>query len=217
MSATAQEAVANSGYNSGDETSSLLVRVSTAKPVLMRQDCTTSLAVTATPHLSHSEVLMGQSDESSGMPVLLEETARSVPDIELHCRGVGADSASPAMCRALPRCTTCERRKSTAAIARSVSRESVRSIHPPPPLLLTTSPSSRIIRQSSQPEATALALCSGHCCNHIHHHGGSPVPSASLRQLREPVDGIAMIASESLRINGAIRQFKQVLGRYYYI
>lgn len=80
-----QEAVANSGYNSGDETSSLLVRVPT-KPVLMRQDCTTTLAVHPNPHLSHSAVLMGHSDESACMPVLLEETARSVPDIELHCR-----------------------------------------------------------------------------------------------------------------------------------
>lgn len=79
------EAVANSGYNSGDETSSLLVRVPT-KPVLMRQDCTTTLAVHPNPHLSHSAVLMGHSDESACMPVLLEETARSVPDIELHCR-----------------------------------------------------------------------------------------------------------------------------------
>ncbi|KAG8307528.1 hypothetical protein J6590_018403 [Homalodisca vitripennis] len=206
MSSPGQEAVANSGYNSGDETSTLLVRVNTAKPVLMRQDCTTSLSVSPTPHLSHSAVLMGQSDESGGMPVVLEETARSVPDIELHCRGVLDHLAT----RVSPRCAC--RRKSSSLMARSVSRESVRSIHPPPPVLLTTSPSSRIIRQSSQPEATALAACSGHCCNHIHHHGsGSPVPSASLRQLREPGDGIAMIASESLRINGAIRQFKQVL------
>ncbi|XP_054286707.1 small conductance calcium-activated potassium channel protein isoform X2 [Macrosteles quadrilineatus] len=201
MSGTAQEAVANSGYNSGDETSTLLVRVA-AKPVLMRQDCTTTLSVSATPHLSHSEVLMGQSEESGGMPVVLEETARSVPDIEMHCR------TDHHPCRALPRCVACERRKSSAAMARSVSRESVRSIHPPPPVLLTTTPSSRIIRQSSQPEAS-LATC-GHCFNHHHHGSASPVPSASLRQLREPGDGIAMIASESLRINGAIRQFKQL-------
>lgn len=203
-----QETVANSGYNSGDETSTLLVRV--PKPVLMRQDCTTTLTVSPTPHLSHSEVLMGQSDESSGMPVVFEETARSVPDIELHCRGSGEPLSTPHRCR---RCVVCDRRKSSAMMARSVSRESVRSTHPlQPPLLLTTTPnSSRIIRQSSQPEAT-IAACSGHYCNHLHHHGSnSPVPSASLRQLREPGDGIAMIASESLRINGAIRQFKQVL------
>jgi hypothetical protein len=42
--------------------------------------------------------------------------------------------------------------------------------------------------------------------------GSAPTqPSVSLRQLREPGDGIAGIAADSLRINGAIRQFKQVL------
>lgn len=104
-------------------------------------------------------------------------------------------------CRAL---RGCERRKSSTLMARSVSRESIRSNHPLPPVLLTAAPSSRIIRQSSQPEATY----SGQWCNLQHH---SSAASASLRQLREPSDGIAMIASESLRINGAIRQFKQVL------
>lgn len=104
-------------------------------------------------------------------------------------------------CRAL---RGCERRKSSTLMARSESRESVRSTHPPPPVLLTAAPSSRIIRQSSQPEATY----SGQWCNLQQHMSGA---SASLRQLREPSDGIAMIASESLRINGAIRQFKQVL------
>lgn len=220
MTSNTQETVANSGYNSGDETSTLLVRgpTPTVKPVLIRQDCTTLMvSPVPTPHLSHSAGIMGQSDESGGAVVLEETTARSVPDIELHCRGTSEASVP---CRVpayhlVPRCH-CERRKSHS-LARSVSRESVRSTHPPPPVLLTTSPSSRIIRQSSQPEATALSSCSGHCCNHIHHHGsGSPVPSASLRQLREPGDGIAMIAADSLRINGAIRQFKQVLKKRQY-
>nr|XP_024215578.1 uncharacterized protein LOC112210441 [Halyomorpha halys] len=168
----------NSGYGSGDESSALLAK---NKPVLMRQDCTTSLSVQAAPHLSG---LMGTSDESTGPP----EEARSVPDIEMHCR-----SRPPHLA---PHRCYCERRKSHG-MARSVSRESVRSNQQmPPPVLLT--PSSRIIRQSSQPEAC-------HCCPH---HG--PAPTASLRQLREPGDGIAMIAADSLRINGAIRQFKQV-------
>ncbi|XP_066905136.1 small conductance calcium-activated potassium channel protein isoform X3 [Halyomorpha halys] len=167
----------NSGYGSGDESSALLAK---NKPVLMRQDCTTSLSVQAAPHLSG---LMGTSDESTGPP----EEARSVPDIEMHCR-----SRPPHLA---PHRCYCERRKSHG-MARSVSRESVRSNQQmPPPVLLT--PSSRIIRQSSQPEAC-------HCCPH---HG--PAPTASLRQLREPGDGIAMIAADSLRINGAIRQFKQ--------
>jgi hypothetical protein len=73
--------------------------------------------------------------------------------------------------------------------------------------------SSRIIRQSSQPEASAPASCSGQCVHHL--HGSAPTqPSVSLRQLREPGDGIAGIAADSLRINGAIRQFKQVLTEF---
>lgn len=42
-------------------------------------------------------------------------------------------------------------------------------------------------------------------------HGGNVTPGgASLRLLREPGDGIAGIAADSLRINGGIRQFRQV-------
>ncbi|XP_048516123.1 small conductance calcium-activated potassium channel protein isoform X4 [Athalia rosae] len=93
------------------------------------------------------------------------------------------------------------------------TRESVRSGHhccpcpaaPPPPVLVTTSPSARIIRQSSQPEASACC-CSGCCCPL---HGGIAPSAASLRQLREPGEGIAGIAADSLRINGGIRQFRQ--------
>ncbi|KAI4482753.1 hypothetical protein M0804_008606 [Polistes exclamans] len=93
--------------------------------------------------------------------------------------------------------------------------ESVKSGHhccpcqaPPPPVLVTTSPSARIIRQSSQPEASACC-CSGCCCNL---HAGIAPSAASLRQLREPGDGIAGIAADSLRINGGIRQFRQIYG-----
>lgn len=95
------------------------------------------------------------------------------------------------------------------------SRESVKSGHhccpcqaPPPPVLVTTSPSARIIRQSSQPEASACC-CSGCCCPL---HTATAPSAASLRQLREPGDGIAGIAADSLRINGGIRQFRQVSG-----
>lgn len=77
---------------------------------------------------------------------------------------------------------------------------------PPPPVLVTTSPSARIIRQSSQPEASACC-CSGCCCPL---HTATAPSAASLRQLREPGDGIAGIAADSLRINGGIRQFRQV-------
>ncbi|XP_029164625.1 small conductance calcium-activated potassium channel protein isoform X1 [Nylanderia fulva] len=112
----------------------------------------------------------------------------------------------------------CDRRDSLAPVsalhlARSVSRESVKSGHhccpcqaPPPPVLVTTSPNARIIRQSSQPEASACC-CSGCCCPL---HTGAAPSAASLRQLREPGDGIAGIAADSLRINGGIRQFRQL-------
>lgn len=203
------------------------------KPVLTRQDCTTSLIPQHYRDLRNATTTLGSSDDS-GPPNDGGAAARSVPDIELHCRYL-----------AVNRCQ-CQRRKSHC-ISRSVSRESVRlgcvgvggssggvgsvpgapggygygygsggggggggvgsayGLSPPPPVLLTTSPSSRIIRQSSQPEATgSVSMCSGHCC-HMHHQ-----PSSSLRQLRDPADNIAMIAADSLRINGAIRQFRQV-------
>lgn len=210
---------------------------SSGKPVLTRQDCTTSLIPHHYRDLRHATPTLGSSDDSGPPCNDGGAAARSVPDIELHCRYL-----------AVNRCQ-CQRRKSHC-ISRSVSRESVRGgcavggvgvvggvtvcgpggygygggvggivgggvggggvgssygLSPPPPVLLTTSPSSRIIRQSSQPEATgSVSMCSGHCC-HMHHQ-----PSSSLRQLRDPADNIAMIAADSLRINGAIRQFRQV-------
>lgn len=276
------EIVSNSGYGSGDETSSLLVHTPSvtvitsgpsdkdsngpspaikqhpSKPVLMRQDCTSKyLSTSQHPQLSGSGGL-GGSEESQASIKIEESSTRSVPDIELHCR---LDTSTgnivvgdrqhvftspvisiPGACRhrssvsgyqlipqqSYSRCRTCERRASTTPLsslhlARSVSRESVRSaLHipcacnhmhgggtcsalQPPTVLLTTSSSNRIIRQSSQPEASAITCCAGHCV-HQHH-----APSASLRQLREPGDGIAGIAADSLRINGAMRQFRQVV------
>ncbi|KAJ8718490.1 hypothetical protein PYW08_002727 [Mythimna loreyi] len=238
------EAITNSGYGSSDETASLLVtgpsvtvivptENRTVKPVLQRQDCTTHLR----PQLSG-----GPGSEESATSIRMEEgTARSVPDIELQCRepadrpqtlvspvATCSHRGSVTACQLVPqtysRCRVCERRQSTAPIsalqlARSVSRESVRSaVHYPcgcsslhavstcpviqPPALLLPTSSTRIIRQSSQPESSA---CAAHCPHHAHHH-----PSASLRQLREPGDGIAGIAADSLRINGGMRPFKQL-------
>lgn len=143
------------------------------------------------------------------------------------CRHRASASGYQLIPQAYTRCRGCERRASTTPIsslhlARSISRESVRSaLHyqcpcstthatgtcptiQPPTVLLTTTQNSRIIRQSSQPEASAITCCGGHC---VHQHA----PSASLRQLREPGDGIAGIAADSLRINGAMRQFRQVM------
>ncbi|XP_045776018.1 small conductance calcium-activated potassium channel protein isoform X5 [Maniola jurtina] len=204
----------------------------TVKPVLQRQDCTTHLR----PQLSG-----GPGSEESAASVRIEDgTTRSVPDIELQCRepadrpqtlvspiATCSHRGSVTACTLVPhsyaRCRVCERRQSTAPVsalqlARSASRESVRSaVHYPcgcsslhavstcpviqPPALLLPATSSRIIRQSSQPESSA---CAAHCI-HSHH------PSASLRQLREPGDGIAGIAADSLRINGGMRPFKQGL------
>lgn len=95
-----------------------------------------------------------------------------------------------------------------------VSKESVRSQahghlsphslhvqqHIPPVILSSPNSGSRIIRQSSQPEASNVIYCQ-HGCSHT---------TPSLRQLREPSEGIAGIAADSLRINGAMRPFRQV-------
>ncbi|XP_047506407.1 small conductance calcium-activated potassium channel protein isoform X7 [Pieris napi] len=236
------EAITNSGYGSSDETASLLVsgpavtviipnENRSVKPVLQRQDCTTHLR----PQLSG-----GPGSEESAASIRVEDgTTRSVPDIELQCRDqcerpqtlvspvAMCSHRGSVTCQLVPhtcnRCRACERRQSTAPIsslhlARSVSRESVRSgLHYPcgcsslhavsacpviqPPALLLPTTSNRIIRQSSQPESSA---CAAHCAHHSHH------PSASLRQLREPGDGIAGIAADSLRINGGMRPFKQL-------
>lgn len=165
--------------------------------------------------------------------------ATSVPDLDAQCHlEAPIISISSQSCRSGHRgsvsgyqlnphsrcrtCRTCERRASTTPhsslqLTRSISKESVRSvvhghlsphsinIQPHiPPVLITSSPnSSRIIRQSSQPEASNIICCSSHNCSHTN-------PNVSLRQLREPSEGIAGIAADSLRINGAMRPFRQV-------
>ncbi|KZC13047.1 Small conductance calcium-activated potassium channel protein [Dufourea novaeangliae] len=237
-----QEGGNGTDYGSTEETAALLSRgppppvvvpaaVSQGKPVLTRQDRTTFLV--ASPQLSVSG--LGGSEESGTNE---DPATRSVPDIELHCRLDGdvqpqslSPQPQPQTQVQLPVATTiyrsrqsshqhkcrCDRRDSLAPssafhLARSVSRESVKSGHHccpcqahPPLVLVTSSPSTRIIRQSSQPEASACC-CSGCCCPL---HSGTAPSAASLRQLREPGDGIAGIAADSLRINGGIRQFRQ--------
>ncbi|XP_032678025.1 small conductance calcium-activated potassium channel protein isoform X2 [Odontomachus brunneus] len=239
--AVGQEGGAGTDYGGNEETAALLGRqppppvvvaaASQGKPVLTRQDRATFLV--ASPQLSVSG--LGGSEESGTNE---DPATRSVPDIELHCRLDGEPQVpqlpqqqqqpqhqQPSQLQAHRssrqshqyRCR-CDRRDSLAPtsalhLARSVSRESVKSGHhccpcqaPPPPVLVTTSPSTRIIRQSSQPEASACC-CSGCCCPL---HTGAAPSAASLRQLREPGDGIAGIAADSLRINGGIRQFRQL-------
>lgn len=229
--------------NSHDETASLLVGQPTltsasspanySKPVLMRQECTTFLVSSHHPQLS-----VFSDSEEDGSLCLEENSTRSVPDIELHCRldvkGCKQNiSAIPTRNRSssnafqlTPYSTSArnylERRTSqiptNLRIVRSVSRESVRSIHHctcpclSAPVSCSTCgvssstssalPGSRIIRQSSQPESS---VCCGANCVH------SSAPSTSLRQLRDHGEGgIAGIAADSLRINGAMRNFRQL-------
>ncbi|KAB0801389.1 hypothetical protein PPYR_05743 [Photinus pyralis] len=227
--------------SSQDETASLLVGgpplttasspANCSKPVLMRQECTTFLVSSHHPQLS-----VFSDSEEDGSLCLEENSTRSVPDIELHCRldvkgckqnlltniptrNRSSSNAFQLAPHTSPRGALEQRRTSqtpTSAlkIVRSVSRESVRSAHhctcpclnapascsscPAPPTVVTTLPGSRIIRQSSQPEASAP------CCVH------GAAPSTSLRQLRDHGEGgIAGIAADSLRINGAMRNFRQ--------
>lgn len=73
-----------------DETASLLVGsaitsapvpTNCSKPVLMRQECTTFLVSSHHPQLS---ILSDSEEDDSHFPE--ENSTRSVPDIELHCR-----------------------------------------------------------------------------------------------------------------------------------
>lgn len=221
------------------------------KPVLTRQECTSSYLIS--PNLSQT---MGGSEESGGATedehhaphrYQLSVNATSVPDLDAQCHlEAPIISISSQSCRSGHRgsvsgyqlntphsrcrsCRTCERRASTTPasslqLARSVSKESVRSVihghlsphsinvqQHIPPVLITSSPnSSRIIRQSSQPEASNIICCGSYQCSHT-------TPNMSLRQLREPSEGIAGIAADSLRINGAMRPFRQVCFAFYFI
>ncbi|XP_058830030.1 small conductance calcium-activated potassium channel protein isoform X3 [Topomyia yanbarensis] len=230
--------MASGVINNSSSTSSGNNSNSTNKPILIRQDRTSTYL--ASPQLSSTG--LGGSEESAHVEDD-QHNARSVPDIEMHCRleapaiavsnschsddgrgtatgGSGYQLVPYNRCRA---CRNCDRRASTTPVSslqltRSVSKESVRSaLHSRltvqhstiPPVLITSSPTSgsRIIRQSSQPEASSHICCGGQCA-HVCAH-----PSSSLRQLREPGDGIAGIAADSLRINGGMRQFKQLVAR----
>ena len=116
---------------------------------------------------------------------------RSAPEIEMHIR-CGSETRTGYKLLA-PRC-------SCSNLPRAPSHESIRSVKESAADLLVITPSTnrdRIIRQHSQPET----------CLHCHH----PKPSGSLRGLEHsPGEGISNIVADSLRINGALRHFKQV-------
>lgn len=160
---------------------------SASKPVLIRQDRTSSYLTS--PQLS----ALGTSEETSD-----DDNARAIsyqlmPNVPTN------------------RCRTCRpyddaRRSSISPnsviyLPRSVSKESVgRSnatihYHSVPPVFITGSPthSSRIIRQSSQPEASTLSCCNSVTCSHAHQ-------TSSLRQLKDPSDQISGIAVDALRV-----------------
>lgn len=183
---------------------SLTTGASSSKPVLIRQDRTTS-SYLASPQLS----ALGTSEETSD-----DDNAKTIA-YQLMPSG-------PAN-----RCRTChthERRASVSPasqtqihipLPRSMSKESISRLSPSsalqfqaatiPPVYITGSPTkntSRVIRQSSQPEASTLS-----CCNNACSHAQQPQTS-SLRQLRDPSDPIAGIATETLRVSdGIIKSF----------
>ena len=122
---------------------------------------------------------------------------RSVPDIELHARDTNVKPEARGY-RLMPPHGRC----SCTNLPRAPSHESIRSAQGMSEVMVVapTSYRDRIIRQHSQPET----------CLHCHH----PKPSASLRHLprydHSPAENFASIAADSLRINGALRHFKQV-------
>ena len=160
---------------------------------------------------------------------------RSVPDIELHYRRGNSDDrvcvisgesprmfnrhASPHFAHhyhhhtqpAPSRPRVCEHQPFSFSLSRATSRESIRSVQPTsttdslqlPTAVLTPQhrrESRGMLRQHSQPETSCF-----HC--------QVSNASSSLRQLKEANtgDAIAGIAADTLRINGAIRQFRQVV------
>ncbi|XP_071527833.1 uncharacterized protein [Panulirus ornatus] len=123
---------------------------------------------------------------------------RSVPDIELHARESRPEYRGYRLLAPQVRC-------SCSHLPRAPSHESVRSVQGGEVVVVApTLYRDRIIRQHSQPET----------CVHCHH----PKPSASLRYLprqescgtHAASEGIATIAADTLRINGALSSFKQV-------
>ena len=164
---------------------------------------------------------------------------RSVPDIELHYRRGHSDDRASIVTGESPRLynrhvspssfshhhhyhhhhnhanpsrpRVCEHQPFSFSLSRATSRESVRSIQPgstndslqlPVAGILTPQPSREsrgMLRQHSHPETSCF-----HC--------QVTTASSSLRQLKEvnSGDAIAGIAADTLRINGAIRQFRQV-------
>jgi hypothetical protein len=161
------------------------------KPVLIRQDRTTS-AYLASPQLS----ALGTSEDTS------DDDATKTISYQLM------PNAPTNRCRT---CHTHERRSSVSPssvihMPRSQSKESLGRLSSSsvvhqhstniPPVLITSSPTntSRVIRQSSQPESSTLSCCNHSGCTHAQQ-------TSSLRQLRDVSDPIAGIGTEILRVS----------------
>lgn len=164
-----------------------------SKPMLIRQDRTSSYL--ASPQMS----ALGTSEETSD---------------DDNAKGISYQLMPNHPANRCRTCRTNERRSSTSPasviyLPRSVSKESVGRLTPNPvvhhhsatipPVYITGSPTknSRIIRQSSQPEASTLACCSGPTCSHAHQ-------TSSLRQLKDPSDQISGIAGDVLRVSSKV-------------
>lgn len=201
----------------------------TNKPVLIRQDRTS--AYVTSPQLSGVGVSEDEDDKRKSLQDIAKaatgdsETIKPVISVSIPIDTSENKNQQVVPYNRCKACKNCERRSSAQMsstpmqIKKSASKESIRSttmygrFSPQlikqqsaaiPPVLVTSSPvnESRIIRQSSQPEQGTYT--SNSC---VAHSG----QSSSLRQLKDPSDGIAGIAGDCLRINGAMRPFKQVL------
>ncbi|CRK91846.1 CLUMA_CG005468, isoform A [Clunio marinus] len=195
-SARLQKAHSYSCSTNGPTTSSGLVTQqslssgATSKPILIRQDRTSSYL--ASPQFSGFGTSEETSDDDNAKAISYQLMPNTPTNRCRTCRSnERRSSISPASVIYLPR----------SASKESVGRLTSSSLVQPhsssiPPVFITGSPkiNSRIIRQSSQPEASTLSCCSAPTCTHAHQ-------TSSLRQLKtDPSDQISGIAVDALRV-----------------
>ncbi|XP_022914717.1 small conductance calcium-activated potassium channel protein isoform X5 [Onthophagus taurus] len=197
-----------------------------SKPVLMRQECTTFLVSNHHPQLS----VFSDSEEDNSL-CLEESSARSVPDIELHCRldlkgckqSLGSNvpgrirSSSNAFQAVstnrniLERCTS-QTPVSNYKVVRSVSRESVRSTHHcncnclNAPVLCSSCPVASTTQ--TQVRSRITRQCSQYETVYTGAHLHKGLASSSLKQLREQTDPDA--SGDCMRSRGIFRNFRQL-------
>jgi hypothetical protein len=159
-----------------------------SKPVLIRQDRTSTYLTS--PQLSG----LGTSEETSDDDNSKTISYQLIPNPTNRCRTCRYDrrsSVSPNSVIYLPRSDSKE------SVGRLATNSAVHHHSATiPPVYVTGSPTngSRIIRQSSQPEASSLSCCKEPACSHAHQ-------TSSLRQLKDPSDQISGIAVDALRVS----------------